>query len=183
MRKLVRLCSPALAVNSGWLGNNERAGYAVDRTPKIITIVQMYFSEYYSPAFFKIHRNHRARRLHSHDQPHQEFHITACASSFLAACASEQPKQSVQPAPAAASAPSPAPQVEAAPQPAVQVYPLHDPNNILSKRSVYYDFDKSDIKPEFRPLIEAHAKYLRITPVPRLQSRVTPTSVAAPSTT
>jgi peptidoglycan-associated lipoprotein len=37
---------------------------------------------------------------------------------------------------------------------------LTDPNSILSKRSVYFDFDKDEIKSQFRPLIEAHAKYL-----------------------
>ncbi len=42
--------------------------------------------------------------------------------------------------------------------------PLKDPNNILSRRSIYYDFDKFDIKDEFRPLVEAHAKYLRENP-------------------
>ncbi len=38
---------------------------------------------------------------------------------------------------------------------------LKDPNNILSKRSVYYDYDKYDVKDEYKPMIEAHAKYLR----------------------
>lgn len=38
--------------------------------------------------------------------------------------------------------------------------PLKDPNNILSKRNVYFDFDSDAVKAEFRPLIEAHAKYL-----------------------
>lgn len=38
--------------------------------------------------------------------------------------------------------------------------PLNDPNNILSKRNIYFDFDKDTVKAEFRPLIEAHAKYL-----------------------
>ena len=28
------------------------------------------------------------------------------------------------------------------------------------KRSVYYDFDKSELKMEFRPIIESNAKYL-----------------------
>lgn len=37
---------------------------------------------------------------------------------------------------------------------------LHDPNNILSKRSIYFDFDKYDVKDEYKPLVEAHAKYL-----------------------
>ncbi len=40
------------------------------------------------------------------------------------------------------------------------INPLTDPNNILSQRSIYFDFDKDDVKAEFRPLIEAHAQYL-----------------------
>ena len=42
--------------------------------------------------------------------------------------------------------------------------PLKDPNNVLSKRSVYFEFDKFDIRDEYRPLVEAHAKYLRDNP-------------------
>jgi peptidoglycan-associated lipoprotein len=38
--------------------------------------------------------------------------------------------------------------------------PLRDPANILSKRSVYFDFDSFVVKDEFRPLVEAHARYL-----------------------
>lgn len=38
--------------------------------------------------------------------------------------------------------------------------PLKDPNNILSKRNIYFDYDSDTIKAEFKPLIEAHAKYL-----------------------
>ena len=38
--------------------------------------------------------------------------------------------------------------------------PLKDPNNILSKRTVYFDLDKSDIKQEYRAVVEAHGKYL-----------------------
>jgi len=37
---------------------------------------------------------------------------------------------------------------------------LKDPSNILSKRNIYFDFDSDAVKAEFRPLIEAHAKYL-----------------------
>ena len=39
--------------------------------------------------------------------------------------------------------------------------PLKDPNNILSKRSVYFDFDSSAVKGEYRPVVEAHAQYLK----------------------
>ena len=38
--------------------------------------------------------------------------------------------------------------------------PLRDPANILSKRTVYFDYDSFVVKDEFRPLVEAHARYL-----------------------
>jgi len=38
--------------------------------------------------------------------------------------------------------------------------PLTDPGNILSKRSVFFDYDSTVIKDEFKPLITAHAQYL-----------------------
>jgi len=37
---------------------------------------------------------------------------------------------------------------------------LKDPNNILSKRSVYFDYDEYVVREEFKPLVQAHAKYL-----------------------
>ena len=37
---------------------------------------------------------------------------------------------------------------------------LKDPKSILAKRSVYFDYDQYVIKPEFQPLIDAHAKFL-----------------------
>ncbi|MCE5181177.1 MAG: peptidoglycan-associated lipoprotein Pal [Betaproteobacteria bacterium] len=45
-------------------------------------------------------------------------------------------------------------------QKAVGANPLKDPNNILSKRSVFYDFDKYDVKGEYKPMVEAHSGYL-----------------------
>jgi peptidoglycan-associated lipoprotein len=53
-----------------------------------------------------------------------------------------------------------APETQSMQPKAIEVNPLKDPNNILSKRSVYYDFDKYDVKDAFKPLIEAHSKYL-----------------------
>jgi peptidoglycan-associated lipoprotein len=38
--------------------------------------------------------------------------------------------------------------------------PRRDPKNILSKRSVYFDFDSFVVKDEYRPIVEAHARYL-----------------------
>jgi peptidoglycan-associated lipoprotein len=38
--------------------------------------------------------------------------------------------------------------------------PLKDPNNILSKRSIYFEFDSFAVSEQYKPIIEAHAKYL-----------------------
>jgi peptidoglycan-associated lipoprotein len=38
---------------------------------------------------------------------------------------------------------------------------LKDPRHILSKRSVFFDYDSDIIKPEFVPVVEAHAQFLR----------------------
>jgi peptidoglycan-associated lipoprotein len=45
---------------------------------------------------------------------------------------------------------------------------LTDPNNILSKRSVFFDFDSYVIKQEARPLVEAHARFLVQNPQMRM---------------
>jgi peptidoglycan-associated lipoprotein len=37
---------------------------------------------------------------------------------------------------------------------------LNDPKGVLAKRSVYFDLDSYSIKDDFKPVIEAHAKYL-----------------------
>ncbi len=42
--------------------------------------------------------------------------------------------------------------------------PLNDPANILSKRSVYFEFDSFSIKDEFKAVVEAHGKFLAGNP-------------------
>ena len=39
--------------------------------------------------------------------------------------------------------------------------PLTDPNNILSKRSVYFDFDTYLVKDKYKSMVLSHARYLR----------------------
>jgi peptidoglycan-associated lipoprotein len=41
---------------------------------------------------------------------------------------------------------------------------LRDPNNILSKRSIYFDYDKDVVKAEYKDLVAAHAKYVSAHP-------------------
>lgn len=38
---------------------------------------------------------------------------------------------------------------------------LNDPAGLLAKRTIYYDYERFEIKDEYRPIVEAHAKYLR----------------------
>ncbi|MBK9116499.1 MAG: peptidoglycan-associated lipoprotein Pal [Betaproteobacteria bacterium] len=38
--------------------------------------------------------------------------------------------------------------------------PRKDPGNILYKRSIYFEFDSFAVADQYKPLIEAHAKYL-----------------------
>jgi len=44
------------------------------------------------------------------------------------------------------------------------VHPLDQPDSLLSKRVVYFDFDSAQVKEEYRPIVEAHAKYLATHP-------------------
>jgi peptidoglycan-associated lipoprotein len=46
--------------------------------------------------------------------------------------------------------------------------PLKDPNNILSKRTVYFDYDSYVVKDEYRAMVDAHAKYLQANKGTRL---------------
>ena len=83
---------------------------------------------------------------------------------LAAACASETPKTE---APVTEGGKTAAPSSQGTGSTAtpaqtagVQGNPLHDPNNILSKRSVYFDFDSNVVKDQFRPLVQAHARYM-----------------------
>ncbi len=84
---------------------------------------------------------------------------------MLGGCASEQVKDSSAPPSGSntTTAPHSAPHSAAtavAPR-AGAGRTLQDPGSLLAKRSIYYDFDQYDIKPEYRPVVEAHAAYLR----------------------
>ena len=53
----------------------------------------------------------------------------------------------------------------AVPEPTIaKIDPLEDPNNILSKKSIYFDFDQYSIKDDFRDMISAHAEFLAKNP-------------------
>lgn len=109
--------------------------------------------------------------------------IGLIASSLLAACAGSPPdeqagasvedrKPGVAIKPPAQTNPVPGGNVAridlTQPKPPAGYSVLRDPNNILSKRSVYFDLDSYTVKDEYRPLVEAHAKYLRENPTAKI---------------
>ncbi|MGD8999222.1 MAG: peptidoglycan-associated lipoprotein Pal [Granulosicoccaceae bacterium] len=47
---------------------------------------------------------------------------------------------------------------------AFQGHALDDPNSLLSKRVIYFDFDSSTIRDEYREIIRVHAGYLSSNP-------------------
>jgi peptidoglycan-associated lipoprotein len=85
--------------------------------------------------------------------------VSLILMGLLAACAN-QPENKATVEDRTAAQPAPAATTQPAQTSAAEGNPLKDPNNILSKRSVYYDFDTSSIKEEYRPIVAAHAKYL-----------------------
>lgn len=86
----------------------------------------------------------------------------------LAACATttkEQEGAAVEDRGKPAGPPVAAPKPDAGAKPLVEkplgAAALKDPGNILSRRSVYFDFDSNLVKDEYRPLVTAHARYLQ----------------------
>lgn len=51
----------------------------------------------------------------------------------------------------------------------MRVDPLDDPRGPLSRRVINFDFDRSDIRPEYLDLLAAHARYLVENPGVRLR--------------
>jgi len=43
----------------------------------------------------------------------------------------------------------------------IAMSPLRDPGNILSKRSIYFDYDSNLVKDEYKPVVAAHARHLQ----------------------
>ncbi len=93
---------------------------------------------------------------------HLKTLLAVSIAAALAGCASEEVKQSA-PAPTASAAPAARSAQPAAPAAAPQASVAARPAPAAGapdKRSVYYDFDKYDVKSDYRQIVEANAKYL-----------------------
>jgi peptidoglycan-associated lipoprotein len=98
-------------------------------------------------------------------------------TAFIAACASvEEQKPDASAPPSAGTAPGSASE-RPADRPGVAGTPTRPGSSASAARrmgapgksSVYFDYDRDDIKPEFRGVVEDHAKYLRENPALRVR--------------
>ena len=97
--------------------------------------------------------------------------LSSLLIAVLAACSStplKEEKAPVSESGATAGQRPGGPTTGTAPTSPLGVNPLKDPNNVLSKRSVYFDFDSALVRDEFKPLVQAHARYLVEHPSTRL---------------
>ena len=89
--------------------------------------------------------------------------LIGCALAvLLSACASKDGGKDVKVTDTAAPATSTTPSASGVPSSSVsgKTDPLKDPNNILSKRVIYFEYNQDTVKSEFTEVIQAHAKYL-----------------------
>ena len=101
----------------------------------------------------------------------RKFVMGFFAAVVLAACSStpsEQPAAGVEDRTAVARPPGDTTPVPQQPVRGVDLTtakpganPLQVPGSVLARRSVFFDYDKYDVKDEHKPLLEAHGQYLR----------------------
>jgi peptidoglycan-associated lipoprotein len=80
------------------------------------------------------------------------FALAACQTTPEAEPAPEPEPEPVKPPVETAGAPDPRDYTDSR--------NFDNPESLLSKRVIYFDFDKSTVRPEFRGIVSAHAAYL-----------------------
>ncbi|MDO8931734.1 MAG: peptidoglycan-associated lipoprotein Pal [Rhodocyclaceae bacterium] len=91
------------------------------------------------------------------------YPIAILAALLVTACGSQPPAPEQDPSGVESRTPRTPADTQPVQQTAVDAYSvaaLKDPKSILSKRAIYFDYDSYVVKDEFRPLIEAHARFL-----------------------
>lgn len=95
------------------------------------------------------------------------------AALTLAGCASQVPLEEKKPAPVASAA---APAGPSAAEIAAREIAAAKAELAKVKPSIYFDFDKFEIKPEFQGTIAAYAKYMKMTAKRAWWLKATPTA-------
>ncbi|MFW5815344.1 MAG: peptidoglycan-associated lipoprotein Pal [Wenzhouxiangella sp.] len=89
-------------------------------------------------------------------------------AAFLAACARDVREEPTAPEP-----PPPPPPVEQEvdrvdPRDFTDARNLDNPDSLLSQRVIYFEFDRSNVRAQFRPIIDAHADYIQANSTARV---------------
>jgi peptidoglycan-associated lipoprotein len=92
------------------------------------------------------------------------FGIPLLTLALLAACSTQPASEPSGGAGAQPATAAPQPQASRQASQSSAASAQVNVKSIPAKRSIYYAYDQSDIKPESRALIEAHAQYLREHP-------------------
>ncbi|MGY6629604.1 MAG: peptidoglycan-associated lipoprotein Pal [Wenzhouxiangella sp.] len=45
---------------------------------------------------------------------------------------------------------------------------LDNPDSLLSQRTIFFEFDRSNVRAQYRPIVDAHAAYIRANPTARV---------------
>jgi peptidoglycan-associated lipoprotein len=90
--------------------------------------------------------------------------LASLLSLFLIGCSSTPIVDVSKPAGPSASNDEPAGPSASNDEKDLDLASLRDPNNILSKRSIYFDYDKDVVKAEYKDLLAAHAQYVASHP-------------------
>lgn len=90
-----------------------------------------------------------------------KFMILMVAVLTLAACKSKEPKPTapVEQEPTRSVDTQPAETFPWTGKPATDPAHLNNPDSLLSKRVIYFDFDRAEVKAEYRALVRAHAEF------------------------
>jgi len=90
-------------------------------------------------------------------------------AAILAACARETVEEPEAPEPPPTQEPVEEPEVDRLdPRDFSDPRNLDNADSVLSQRVIYFEFDRSNVRSQFRPIIEAHAEYLRANPSARV---------------
>ncbi len=88
-------------------------------------------------------------------------------AAFLAACARDVREEPAEPTPP----PPPPPPAEVEPvdpRDFTDVRNLDNPDSLLSQRTIYFEFDRSNVRSQFIPVVDAHAEFIRANPSARV---------------
>lgn len=89
-------------------------------------------------------------------------------AALVAACARETVEEPEPPEPEPPAEPAEPETEPLDPRDFGDARNLDNPDSVLSQRLIYFEFDRSNVRSQFRPIIEAHAEYLDANPGARV---------------